>query len=171
MKTANNIDSLAKDFLAQKRIAVAGVSRKREDAANLIYRKLRSAGYSVFAVNPNAATFDGDPCYPDLKSIPEKVDGVIVITKPIHTEQVVRECIELGIPRVWMHCSLGSKPRFAKELAAKITSASEEVVQLCRENHITVIPGGCPMMFCEPVDFGHKCMHGLLRLTGSLNLN
>jgi len=164
----STIDPLVKDFLAQKRIAVAGVSRTHEDAANLIYRKLRSAGYHVFAVNPNAQTFDGDPCYPDLKAIPEQVDGVVIVTRPANTEQVVRQCIELGISRVWMHCSLGSKPKFARAAAAKITSASDEVVRLCRANNIAVIPGGCPMMFCEPVDFGHKCMRGLLRFTGSL---
>jgi predicted CoA-binding protein len=162
------IDPLVKDFLAQKRIAVAGVSRTREDAANLIYRKLRHAGYRVFAINPNAPTFDGDPCYPDLKSLPEPVDGVVIITRPAIAEQIVRQCIELGIPRVWMHCSLGTRPKLAKKLAATITSVSEEAVRLCRENNIAVIPGGCPMMFCEPVDFGHKCMRWSLRLFGSL---
>jgi hypothetical protein len=166
--TINTIEPLVKDFLAQKRLAVAGVSRKQADAATAIYRKLRAAGYQVFAVNPHATACDGDACYPDLKSIPEKVDGVIIITRPANTERIVRQCIELGIPRVWMHCSLGSQPKFARDAAAKITSASAEAVRLCRENNIAVIPGGCPMMFSEPVDFGHKCMRGLLHLTGSL---
>ncbi|MBI3359994.1 MAG: CoA-binding protein [Chloroflexi bacterium] len=166
----NTIDSLVQDFLAQKRIAVVGVSRTREDAANLNYRKLRGAGYRVFAVNPNTQTFDGDPCYPDLKSIPEKVDGVLVVTNPSNTEQIARQCVELGIPRMWMHCSLGARP-FLPDLAAKITSASPEAVRLCREHKIAVIPGGCPMMFCPPVDFGHACMRGVLRLTGSLQSN
>jgi predicted CoA-binding protein len=161
------IDPLVKDFLAQKRIAVVGVSRKREDAANLNYRKFRKAGYKVFAVNPNTDKFDGDPCYPDLKSLPEKVDGVLIVTKPANTERIVRECIELGIPRVWMHCALGSRPTIAKDAAAKIGSASAEAVRLCRENNIAVIPGGCPNMFLEP-DFGHACMRGVLRLAGSL---
>jgi predicted CoA-binding protein len=163
------INSLAKDFLAQKRIAVAGVSRTREDAANLIYRKLRGAGYQVFAINPNTTTFDGDPCYPDLKSLPEPVDGVVIITRPAIAEQIVDECVELGVPRVWLHCSLGTRPpRVAKKLAAAISSVSEEAVRRCQENNITVIPGGCPMMFCQPVDFGHKCMCWSLRLIGSL---
>jgi predicted CoA-binding protein len=161
------IDSLVKDFLAQRRIAVVGVSRKREDAANLNYRKFKSAGYKVFAVNPNTDTFDGDPCYPDLKSLPEKPDGVFIVTNPANTEKVVRECVELGIKRVWMHCALGSRPRIAKDAAAKIGSASPEAVLLCRANGIAVIPGGCANMFLEP-DFGHACMRGLLRLTGSL---
>ncbi len=162
-----SIDPLVKDFLAQKRIAVVGVSRKREDAANLNYRKFKRAGYTVYAVNPNTDAFDGDPCYPDLKSLPEKPDGVFVVTKPANTEKVVRECVELGIRRVWMHCALGSRPTIARGSAAKIGSASPEAVRVCRENGITVIPGGCPNMFLVP-DFGHACMREILRLTGSL---
>jgi hypothetical protein len=161
------IDQLTEDFLNQRRIAVVGVSRKREDAANLNYRKFKRAGYKVYAVNPKAETFDGDRCYPDLASLPEKVDGVFIVTNAAHTEQIVRQCIALGIPRVWMHCSLGSTPRLGRDLAAKIGSASAEAVRLCRENNIAVIPGGCPLMFLEP-DFGHACMRGLLRLSGAL---
>ena len=161
------IDALVKDFLAQKRIAVVGVSLKREDAANLLYRKFKRAGYRVFAISPHTVTFDGDACYPDLKAVPEKVDGVLVVTRPAVTDEIVRQCIALGIPRVWMHCALGSRPTFAKEAAAKIGSASAEAVRLCRENNIAVIPGACPNMFLEP-DFGHACMRGLLRATGAL---
>ena len=163
------IDLLVKDFLTQKRIAVVGVSRTREDAANLNYRKLRAAGYRVFAVNPNTPAFDGDPCYPDLRSLPEPVDGVLIVTRPARAEEIVRQCVELGIRRVWMHCSLGARP-LLKKAAAAIGSASPEAVRLCRENGIAVIPGGCPMMFCPPVDFGHQCMRGLLRATGSLRV-
>ncbi len=165
----STIDPLVKDFLAQKHIAVAGVSRNREDAANLIYRKLRGAGYKVFAINPNTDTFDGDPCYPNLESVPETIDGVVIVTKPAIAEQIVRECVELGVPRVWMHCALGScPPRCAKKLAASVTSVSESAVRLCRQNNIVVIPGACPMMFCEPVDMGHKWIRRILRLFGSL---
>jgi predicted CoA-binding protein len=162
------VDSLVKDFLSQKCIAVAGVSRSREDAANSIYRKLRGAGYRVYAINPNTTVFDGDPCYPDLKALPEQVEGVVIVTRPKIAEQIVRQCVELQIPRVWMHCSLGTSPKLGKKLAASITSVSEEAIRLCRENNIAVIPGGCPMMFCEPVDFGHKCMRWSLRLLGSM---
>jgi hypothetical protein len=161
------IDPLVKDFLAQKRIAVVGVSPQRETAANLLYRKFKRAGYRVFAVSPHTAVFDGDPCCPDLKALPEKVDGVLTVTRPAVTEDIVRQCIALGIPRVWMHCALGSRPTFAKDAAARIGSASAEAVRLGRENNITVIPGACPNMFLEP-DFGHACMRGLLRAAGAL---
>jgi predicted CoA-binding protein len=163
----STIDSLAKDFLDQKKIAVVGVRHNRDDAANAAYRKLRSAGHQVFAVNPKTETIDGDRCYPDLKSLPMPVDGVVIFTKPSITEQVVHQCIELRIPRVWMHCMFGTNPRFGKKMSASITSASPEAIRLCKENNIAVISGGCPMMFCEPVDTGHKCMRGIFRLLGN----
>jgi predicted CoA-binding protein len=140
------IKTLIDDFLAQERIAVAGVSRGKDSAANGIYLKLRDAGYDVFATNPEADSVEGDPCYPNLAAIPGRIDGVMIATAPKATEQVVRECAELGIKRVWMHRSIGAG------------SVSEDAVVFCRENGISVIPGWCPMMFCEPVDFAHKCM-------------
>ena len=152
------LNEIVDDFLAQKRIAVAGVSRRRHNAANMIYRKLRKTGYQVFAINPKVETVEGDPCYPDLKSVPEKTDGLIIVTRPEVAEQLVRQCAEVGIPRVWMHRSLGFMG----------TSVSEQAVEFCRENGMTVIPGGCPMMFCKPVDFAHTCLHWMLKLTGGL---
>ncbi|MCO6453166.1 MAG: CoA-binding protein [Caldilineales bacterium] len=151
-----NLAEMAADFLAQDRIAVAGVTRTKEDAANSIYRKLKTAGHEVFPVNPNAETFDGDPCYPDLGSIPGGVAGVVVVTKPEITEQIVRDCARAGVSRVWIHRSLVGN------------SVSDEAVRFCEQNGITVIPGGCPNLFCEPVDFGHKCMKWFGRMTGAV---
>ena len=144
------------DFLSQKRIAVAGVSRSSDQAANVNYRKLRESGHEVFAVNPRAETVEGDRCYRRLAEIPGGVDAVLAATPPAATVELVRECVELGISRVWMHRSFGQG------------SVDDEAVALCREHGIEVIPGGCPMMFSEPVDFGHRCMRWILRLTGGL---
>ncbi len=144
------------DFLAQKRIAVAGVSRSGGGAANTVYRKLRIAGYQVFAVNPNADQVEGDTCYPDLKAIPGGVDAAVLATHPKVTDELARECAEAGISRVWIHRSFGEG------------SVSETAISVCRENNIDVIPGGCPMMFCAPVDLGHRCMRWILNLTGGL---
>ncbi|MHC4459036.1 MAG: CoA-binding protein [Planctomycetota bacterium] len=104
------LNELVTDFLAQKCIAVAGVSRSRHNAANMIYRKLRKTGYNVFSVNPKIETVEGDTCYPALKSIPEKTDGLVIVTRPEVTEQLVRQCADLEIPRVWMHVIPGACP-------------------------------------------------------------
>lgn len=149
------IKHAAQDFLAQSSIAVVGVSRDREEAANFIYRRLKQSGHEVFAVNPNADTVEGDRCYATLQAVDRAIDGVVVVTKPQITDDIVRECASLKIPRVWMHHSMGN-------------SVSPDAVAFCHANNITVIPGGCPMMFCKPVDFGHKCIKWFMNLTGKL---
>jgi hypothetical protein len=150
----SKFDDMAKEFLSQERIAVAGVSRSEDNTANIIYRTLRDKGYSVFAVNPNTEVVEGDPCFPNMQAIPGKVDGVIIITKPEISEQVVEDCVEAEVPRVWMHNNTFMP-----------SSVSEKATAVCRENGIVVIDGGCPMMF---MDFGHKCMKWVLGMTGRL---
>ena len=147
------------DFLSQKRIAVAGVSRNQSHhpAANLIYRRLKTTGHDVFAVNPNMQTFDGDRCYPDVPSIPGGVDGVVIVTRPDVTERIVHQCSDAGVRRVWMHQSM-----------AKGSSVSPAAVEYCRQHDISVIAGACPMMFGPGVDFGHTCMRWMMKLTGGL---
>jgi len=147
------------DFMAQKRIAIAGVSRdnSRHPVGNLIYHRLKKSGHDVYPVNPHMQTFEGDRCYPDLKSIPGGVDGVVIITRPETTERIVRDCGDAGVRRVWMHRSMG-----------KGSSVSSEAVEYCRQHDISVIAGACPMMYGDGVDFGHKCMRWVLRFTGGL---
>ena len=157
----SKIDILVKDFLAQKRIAVVGVSDKRDTGCNLNYQKFKAEGYTVTAVNPRITTFEGAPCYPDLKSIPEKPDAVFILANPKVTEQIVQQCVELGIKHVWMHCMMGTKPG----LAAGMTSVSPEAVRLCQENGISVIPGACPNQYLKP-DFGHALMRAMFRTFG-----
>jgi predicted CoA-binding protein len=158
-KTApSSLEEKVQDFLAQKRIAVAGVSRTPQSTANLIYRKLKGAGYQVFPINPHAESVEGDPCYPDLMSIPGGVDGVVAVTQPEATVEIARQCVATGVSRIWMHQSLASAG----------TSVSDAAVAYCNTRGITVIAGACPMMFCAPVDFGHRCMRWIMGWTGKL---
>jgi hypothetical protein len=151
------LKEMAADFLAQKRIAVAGVSRTNHNApANLIYRKLRDSGHEVFAINPNASTVEHDACFRSLKSLPKEVDAVVIATAPEVAETLVRDCADAGVARVWLHRSFGQG------------SVSEEAVAFCREHKMTVIAGGCPMMYCQPIDWGHRCMRWALSVTGGL---
>lgn len=142
------------DFLRSKRLAVAGVSRGKESAANPVYRKLRDSGYEVYPVNPNADRVEGVPCYPDLASVPGALDGVVVATHPSVSLRIVEQAAERGIRRVWFHRSFGQG------------SVSPEAVAACKRHAIPCIVGGCPLMYCEPVDVGHRCMRGLLRWFG-----
>ena len=160
------IDALVQDFLNQKKIAVVGVSDKRETGCNAAYRKFKQMGYTVSAINPHLTSYEGDPCYPDLKSIPEKPDAVFILTNPKITEDIVQQCVDLGIQRVWMHCMMGTKPG----LAGSMTSVSPDAVRMCRENGITVIPGSCPNQFLKP-DIGHSMMRGMFRAFGLMKVD
>jgi predicted CoA-binding protein len=160
------IDNLVQDFLAQKKIAVVGVSDKRDTGCNLTYRKFKENGYQVYPVNPRISLYEKEVCYPDLKSLPEKVDAVFILASPKVTEHVVQQCVELGVKQVWMHCMMGTKPG----LQAGATSVSQSAVEMCRANGIQVIPGSCPNQFLKP-DVGHSMMRGLWRLFGFMNVN
>ncbi len=160
------IDNLVQDFLAQKTIAVVGVSDKRETGANRNYRAFKERGYNVYAVNPRLSTFDGSACYPDLMSIPEKPQAVFMLTSPKVTDEIVQQCVDLGIKQVWMHCWMGTKPG----ASPRSTSVSPSAVEKCRANGIAVIPGSCPAQFLD-VDFGHSMMRRLWKLCGFLAVN
>jgi uncharacterized protein len=148
------IKEAAANFLVHKRIAVTGVSRAGAHGSNVVYQRLRAKGYEVFAVNPNADMVEGDPCYHDLKSIPGGVDAVVIGTRPAHAEGTVRECDELGIKDVWMHRSFGGG------------SVTELATRYGREHGITVIDGGCPLMFEPCSDAGHKAMRFVFTMAG-----
>ena len=147
----------AAQFLANRRIAVTGVSRKPEGhGSNIVYQRLRERGYDVVAVNPNADTVEGDPCFPSLTAVPGGVQAVVIGTSPERAEQTMAECIELGIDQVWMHRSFGSG------------SVSEAATSLGRSNGVTVIDGGCPLMYGPTSDGGHKFMCRMLTLFGTV---
>jgi uncharacterized protein len=141
------VKQAASEFLAKKRIAVTGVSRKPEShGSNAVYKRLRARGYQVFAVNPNADEVEGDRCYHDLKSVPGGVEAVVIGTRPQTAEATMRECADLGIKHVWMHRGPGAG------------SVSAAATQYGRQHGITVIDGGCPLMFNPTADPGHKVM-------------
>jgi len=148
------------DFLSQKRIAVAGVSRSKDSpsAGNGIYRRFLELGYEVYPVNPNADEVEGVRCYHSVKDIPEKVDGVIIVTPAKATDSVVHDCAEAGVTRVWMHNSLHS---FG-------TSISPSAVEFCEQNNITVIAGACPLMFGKTADGFHRFFGRVLGMFGKL---
>jgi uncharacterized protein len=142
-----SVKEAAAAFLANKRVAVTGVSRRpKSHGSNNVYKRLRERGYEVFAVNPNADEVEGDPCFQDLKSIPGGVQAVVIGTRPEIAVNTMRECAELGIEHVWMHWGPDGG------------SVSKAATDYGRQHGITVIDGGCPLMFGATADFGHKLM-------------
>jgi predicted CoA-binding protein len=129
------------DFLAQRHLAFVGVSRDTKQFANTIYRRLRAEGRVLYPINAAAsgAPIEGDRSYTRLAEVPDPVDGVMVMVPAEAAATVVRQAVERGIPRVWLHHGIGPG------------SVTEEAVQACRESGTTVVDGACPLMFEEPV--------------------
>jgi uncharacterized protein len=140
------------DFLAQRTLAVVGVSRQGKKFGNYAFRELKVRGYRVFPVHPLAEAIEGDRCYPSLGQLPEPVGGVVVVVPPAQTGQVVRDAASAGIQRVWMQQG----------------AASPEAIQFCRENGISEVHGECILMFAQPVKSFHNVHRWVWRLLGKL---
>jgi uncharacterized protein len=140
------------DFLSGKRIVVAGVSRTGRAPANAIFRRLQQCGHEAIPVNPNASELEGARSYPSLSDVPGEVHGVLVATHPSVGATIVGEAATRGIRRVWFHRSFGAG------------SVSSEALEACRQHGIEPIVGGCPLMYCQPVDPGHRLFRWWLRL-------
>ena len=142
------------EFLAGRRLAVTGVSRDRRHFANLIYRKLQTAGHDVVPVNPRTSEVEGVRCYPDVAAIDGPIDGVMIASPPAASLAPVGQCADRGVRQVWLHRSFGAG------------SVSADAVRECDARGLSCIVGGCPMMYVAPVDPAHRCMRWLLRWRG-----
>jgi predicted CoA-binding protein len=138
------------DFLAQKRLAVVGVSREPKDFSRSLFRELRARGYDAVPVNPEADEIEGQPCFASLRGIQPPVDSVLLMTSPAATDTVVRDCADLGIKRVWMYRAGGTG------------AVSPIAVEFCKTRGISVVPGECPFMFLAGGAWFHR-LHGFIR--------
>ncbi|ODA38806.1 CoA-binding protein [Desulfosporosinus sp. BG] len=118
------------ELLSHKNWAVVGVSSNSEKYGYRVYIKLKKAGYSVYAINPKLESIDGDRCYPSLAALPTKPDAVSIIVPPKITEQVIKDCIELGINRIWLQPG----------------SESEEAIRNAEAHGITLIHNQCVLI-------------------------
>jgi uncharacterized protein len=130
MTTRRDID----DFLAQKTLAIVGVSRGGKKFGNAILRDLTTLGYRLFPIHPNAGELDGVRAYPSFVALPEPVGGVIVVVPPARAENVVKEAAAHGIRRVWLQQG----------------AESPEAVRFCQERGLSVVHGHCVLMFTRP---------------------
>lgn len=144
----------AEAFLSEKRLAVVGASDDPRNFGRSVYEELRTRGYDVAAVNRNATTVLGDVCYPSLASVPGPLDGVIVMVGRARAAAVVEECIEAGVPRVWLFKGIGKG------------AVSDAAVELCQTHGISVVAGACPFMFLAPVTGIHRFHRAVKRLSG-----
>src|SRR5262252_3626275 len=147
--------SVIQDFLAQKRIAVVGVSHDPKDFSRMLLRSMRQHGYEAVAVNPTLTSADDAPCYARLAYVAPPVDGVLVMTTPAVTDEIVQQCAQLHIPRVWIY-----------RAGNKGGAASPQAVEFCEAHGIAVVPGECPYMFMSEESWYHR-LHGFVqKITG-----
>src|SRR5512147_1723617 len=125
------------DFLSQKRIAMVGISRERQNIGPALLDEFSRLGYEVLLVNPNATEIMGRHCFARLQDIQPAPDAALILTSPAITNTVVRDCAEAGIKRVWMYRGGGKG------------SVSDEAVEFCHANGIELVPGQCPFMFLK----------------------
>lgn len=143
------------DFLAQKRVAMVGISRDPRSFSATLFEELCRRGYDVVPVNPKTPTVQGRRCFARLQDIQPPVDAVLLMTSPEIAERVVADCAEAGIHRVWMYRATGKG------------AVSESAIALCHERGIQVVPGQCPFMFLPQAGAVHR-LHGLFRkITGT----
>ncbi len=148
MSTAQAVEG----FLAQRTLAVVGVSTTGKKFGNVAYRELRARGYRLFPVHPSAQVVEGERCYPSVGGLPEPVGGVLIVVPRAQTERVVQEAASAGIKQVWMQPG----------------AESETAIRFCKENGMTGIHGECILMFAEPVGSVHRVHRWVWRLLGKL---
>jgi predicted CoA-binding protein len=145
---------IIEDFLAQKRIAMVGISRDPANFSVKLFEELCRRGYDVVPVNPNLAEVQGRRCFARVQDVQPPVEAVLLMTSPKVTETVARDCAEADIPRVWMYRAGGKG------------AVSRKAVAFCEERGMRVVPGQCPFMFLPDAAGFHR-FHGLIRkITG-----
>lgn len=143
---------LVRDFVAQKRLALAGASRSGKKFGNVILRELKERGYDVVPVHPEAAELEGLTCARSLAALPGRVEGLVVVTPPLEAVRLVGEAAAAGVRRVWLQQGAGS----------------DEAARIARERGVSLVHGHCLLMFLPGVRGLHRFHRGLWRLLGKL---
>ena len=146
--------AMIEDFISQPSLAIVGVSRQagKTKFGNSAYKELKTKGYQLYLVHPSAETLEGERAYPSLKALPSGVGGVLVIVPPTQAEKVVREAHEAGISRIWLQQG----------------AESQDAIQYCEQNGMSVVHGHCILMFAQPINFFHKPHRWVLQILGQL---
>ena len=150
MKTPTSSLETIEDFLAQKRIAMVGISRNPKDFSAALFEEFRKQGYDMVPVNPNAREVLGQPCFARVQDIQPPVDAALLMTTAEITDKVVSDCAAAGVRRIWMYRAGGRG------------AVSEKAVAFCHEHGIQLVPGQCPFMFLPGAGGVHK-FHGFVR--------
>jgi predicted CoA-binding protein len=146
------MNPLIQNFISSKRIAVVGMSRSGKKFGNMASLELKSKGYEIFPVHPEAQEIDGFVCYPDLKSLSGKVDGVWISIPPKNVPPVLEEAAQIGLKNIWLQQG----------------AWSGEVQETIDRLQLPVVSKKCIMMYAPPVKSVHKFHRTIVGIFGRL---
>jgi predicted CoA-binding protein len=139
-------------FVSGRTLALVGVSAKGRGFGSAAYKELKARGYRVLAVHPSARAIHGEPCWPSLAKMPERVERLLVSVKPDRADLVVRDAAAAGVRQIWFQQG----------------SESPAALETCRSLGLAAVHGQCILMFAEPVGSVHKLHRWVLKLFGRL---
>jgi predicted CoA-binding protein len=139
-------------FVAERTLAIVGVSRSGKKFGNAVLKELSGKGYTLYPIHPEAASIDGHAASKTFADMPSKAGGVIVVVPPAKAEGVVRDAHAAGIDMVWLQQGAGSP----------------DAVRFCEQHGMTVIDGECILMFTNPTAWYHRAHRWLWHVMGKL---
>lgn len=142
------------EFLAEKRVAVIGVSRNNKEYSHMLYKELLKHGYDALPVNPNGTEFAGRKAYGNIRDIAPAPQRAIIVLPEDKTEQAVLDCAAAGITDVWLH----------RHVAGGVSDT--RAIFRAEENNMKLITGYCMFMFLPKAGFIHKLHGGIMKLIG-----
>ena len=143
-----------REFLAQRRIALVGLSRNPKDFSRMLFREMCNRGYDMVPINPAASELEGKRCFANVQEIDPPAEAALLMTARRDAERVVRDCAKAGIRRVWLYRGAGQG------------AVSEPAVDFCQRNGIRLVSGHCPFMFLPRASFIHQAHGVLMKLFG-----
>ncbi len=137
-------------FISDKKVAIVGVSPRKENWGKALMIELVKNEYTVLPVNPKFEEIDGEKCYSSVKDLPGDIENVIIAVNPELAESIIDQFEGSAVKRVWFQRGMGKG------------SYSEKAGDILREQGFEVIYGFCPLMF---IGEGFHKFHFWLRRT------
>ncbi|MCX6233853.1 MAG: CoA-binding protein [Bacteroidetes bacterium] len=138
------------DFTSQKSIAIVGVSRKENKFGNAAFKELKKKDLKVYPVNPHMDVFQGEKCYPDIKSLPPDVTGIVITTNPFKTLDLIKAGEERGIKHFWIQQGAENKA----------------VIEYANTSKSNIVFKECILMFSHPVGSFHRFHRFFVKVFG-----
>jgi len=140
----------AQEFIATKKIALVGASTNPKKFSSTVMRELKKKGYQIIPINPKADIIEEEKCYPDIESVPDQTDRLLIMTPKTETLKVLKEAESNNVKHIWIQQG----------------AQSPEVMEYIHEKKLNVISKECIMMYADPVTGLHKFHRFLWKLFG-----